>query len=62
MRRIAHILQRAARRGTALREILRESQRYDLVLFGHDTHFRFGTVNQRMRPSGKCSSEGRDRW
>ena len=27
-------------------EILRESQRYDLVLFGHETHFRFGTVDR----------------
>ena len=32
--------------GLPYEEILRESQRYDLVLFGHDTHFRFGTVDQ----------------
>lgn len=32
--------------GLPYEEILRESHRYDLVLFGHDTHFRFGTVDQ----------------
>ena len=32
--------------GLPYEEILRESQRFDLVLFGHDTHFRFGTVDQ----------------
>ncbi len=32
--------------GLPYEEILRESQRYDLVMFGHDTHFRFGTVDQ----------------
>ena len=32
--------------GLPYEEILRESQRYDLVLVGHDTHFRFGTVDQ----------------
>jgi nucleotide-binding universal stress UspA family protein len=32
--------------GLPYEEILRESQRYDLVLFGHETHFRFGTVDQ----------------
>lgn len=29
--------------GLPYEEILRESQRCDLVLFGHETHFRFGT-------------------
>ena len=33
-------------RGVPYEEILRESQRYDLVLFGHEVHFRFGTVDQ----------------
>jgi nucleotide-binding universal stress UspA family protein len=32
--------------GLPYEEILRESQRYDLVLFGHETHFHFGTVNR----------------
>jgi nucleotide-binding universal stress UspA family protein len=32
--------------GMPYEEILRESQRYDLVLFGHETHFRFGTVDR----------------
>jgi nucleotide-binding universal stress UspA family protein len=32
--------------GLPYEEILRESQRYDLVLFGHETHFRFGTVDR----------------
>ena len=32
--------------GLPYEEILRESQRYDLVLVGHETHFRFGTENQ----------------
>ena len=32
--------------GLPYEEILRESQRYDLVLFGHETHFRFGIVDQ----------------
>ena len=32
--------------GLPYEEILRESQRYDLVLFGHETHFHFGTVDQ----------------
>ena len=32
--------------GLPYEEILGESQRYDLVMFGHDTHFRFGTVDQ----------------
>jgi nucleotide-binding universal stress UspA family protein len=32
--------------GLPYEEILRESQRYDLVLFGHETHFRFGTIDR----------------
>jgi len=32
--------------GSPADEILRESQRYDLVLFGHDTHFRFGMADR----------------
>jgi nucleotide-binding universal stress UspA family protein len=32
--------------GLPYEEILRESQRYDLVLFGHETHFRFGNVDR----------------
>jgi nucleotide-binding universal stress UspA family protein len=32
--------------GMPYEEILRESQRYDLVLFGHETHFRFGSVDR----------------
>ena len=32
--------------GLPYEEILRESQRYDLVLFGHETHFRFGAVDR----------------
>ena len=32
--------------GMPYEEILRESQRYDLVLFGHETHFHFGTVDR----------------
>ena len=29
-----------------MRKSCAKSQRFDLVLFGHDTHFRFGTVDQ----------------
>jgi len=32
--------------GVPYQAVLRESQRYDLVLFGHETHFRFGTQNR----------------
>ena len=32
--------------GLPYEEILRDSQRYDLVLFGHETHFHFGTVDR----------------
>ena len=32
--------------GLPYEEVLRESQRFDLVLFGHETHFCFGTVDQ----------------
>jgi nucleotide-binding universal stress UspA family protein len=32
--------------GLPYEEILRESQRYDLVLLGHETHFRFGLENR----------------
>jgi nucleotide-binding universal stress UspA family protein len=32
--------------GLPYEEILRESQRYDLVLFGHETHFRFGAIDR----------------
>ena len=32
--------------GLPYEAILQESQRYDLVLFGHETHFHFGTVDQ----------------
>ena len=32
--------------GMPCEEILRESRRYDLVLFGHETHFRFGSVDR----------------
>ena len=32
--------------GLPYEEILRESQRYDLVLFGHETHFHFGTEDR----------------
>ena len=32
--------------GLPYEEILRESERYDLVVFGHETHFRFGTVDR----------------
>ncbi len=32
--------------GTPYEEILRESQRYDLVLFGHETHFHFSALDQ----------------
>ena len=32
--------------GMPYEEILRESQRYDLVLFGHETHFRLGAVDR----------------
>ena len=32
--------------GLPYEAILQESQRYDLVLFGHETHFHFGTVDR----------------
>ena len=32
--------------GLPYEEIMRKSQRYDLVLFGHETHFHFGPENQ----------------
>lgn len=35
--------------GLPYEEILRESQRYDLVLFGHDTHFRGACGHSAVR-------------
>ena len=32
--------------GAPYEEILRESQRYDLVLFGHETHFQFAAMDR----------------
>jgi nucleotide-binding universal stress UspA family protein len=44
--------------GLPYEEIVRESQSYDLVLFGHDTHFRFGTVDQPDETLWKVLKQG----
>jgi len=48
--------------GLPYEEILRESQRYDLVLFSHETHFRFGTVDQPDETLWNVLKRGRGRW
>jgi len=44
--------------GLPYEEILRESQRYDLVMVGHETHFRFGTEDQSDETLWKVLKQG----